>query len=300
MSKPIITSWSDYELIDCGDFEKLERFGPYILRRPEPQALWDKKLSETEWEKMTHAFFKKEKSSAGQVSENEKGKWILKPGMPEQWFIQYQSGELKFSLRLGLTSFKHVGVFPEQASNWDWIFRTVKEIPVSKPRVLNLFAYTGGASLAACAAGADVYHLDSVKPVISWARQNMEASGLSNIHWLVEDSMKFLRREVKRGNFYHGIILDPPAYGRGPEGEKWILEDGMNELIKLTAKLASDSSFFLVLNMYSMGFSPLVAENLLKMAFPKHSSLDVAECSIASTSGWLLPLGIAGRLKKNT
>ena len=210
------TAWKDYELIDAGGFEKLERFGKWILRRPEPQAIWDKSLEDREWQKLAHASFVK---AAG--ADAEKGQWHLKPGMADRWRIRYQQGGMTLKFRLGLTSFKHVGLFPEQAANWDWIYEKVKTLPKGeKPRVLNLFAYTGGASLAACAAGADVTHVDSVKQVVSWSRENMESSGLDGIRWVVEDAFKFVQREVRRGKTYHGILLDPPAYGRGPDGEK--------------------------------------------------------------------------------
>lgn len=214
--------WKDYELIDSGDYEKLERFGKYIIRRPEPQAVWRKSLSETEWESSADATFKREKGKVAQDG-NDKGVWIQKKGMPDQWFIGYRYKEMNLKFRLGLTSFKHVGLFPEQSENWDFIYDTIKELEVSEPKVLNLFAYTGGASIAAKSAGADVTHVDSVKQVITWSRENMEASGMDNIRWIVEDALKFCRREVKRGKKYNGIILDPPAYGRGPDGEKWVL-----------------------------------------------------------------------------
>jgi 23S rRNA (cytosine1962-C5)-methyltransferase len=252
--------WKDYELIDSGGFEKLERFGDYTLIRPEPQACWNKSLADTEWKMIAHVRFLREKS--GTDKEGEKGRWEFLKKMPEQWFISYQYKEMTLRFRLGLTAFKHVGIFPEQAENWNYIFDTVKSARTDNNRMLNLFAYTGGASLAARAAGADVVHVDSVKPVVSWARENMEASGLTDIHWVVEDAMKFVRREVKRGNKYNGIILDPPAYGRGPEGEKWVLEDGINEMMMLCSQLLEKSNSFLVLNMYSMGYSALVADNL--------------------------------------
>ncbi len=244
--------WSDYELIDSGNFEKLERFGRYITARPEPQALWNKSLSDAEWKQRTNAYFRKDKRN------EERGEWDIKPQMPQQWFVNYRHENMKLRMRLGLTSFKHVGLFPEQAENWNFIYEQVKKIGTSA-RVLNLFAYTGGASLAARSAGADVTHVDSVKPVITWARENMEASGLDGIRWIVDDALKFVRREVKRGKKYNGIILDPPAYGRGPDGEKWILEENLNELLSLCHQLLEPRNSFLVLNLYSMGLSALLA-----------------------------------------
>ncbi len=283
--------WVDYELLDSGYFEKLERFGPYVLSRPEPQALWSPRLSSGEWNKLSHAEFVKDKSGKEIYEGAERGKWILKPGMPEQWSIRYQYGNMHLSFRLGLTSFKHVGLFPEQAENWDWIFDTLCRMQASSPRVLNLFAYTGGASLAAKAAGADVTHVDSVRQVIHWSRENMEKSGLSDIRWVVEDALKFLRREVRRGKSYHGIILDPPAYGRGPEGEKWILEEGIYEMMALCKQLLSEPEQFLVLNLYSMGYSALIAENLFTDHF-RIPACQSGELYIPDRAGRKLPLGI--------
>jgi 23S rRNA (cytosine1962-C5)-methyltransferase len=234
---------------------------------------------------MSHAEFRKEKNDP------EKGKWILKKGMPEQWEIAYTSGELKFRLRLGLTSFRHIGVFPEQAENWDYIYPTVKSLAENSPKVLNLFAYTGGSSLAARAAGADVYHVDSVKPVVTWARENMELSRFDNIRWVVEDAMKFVRREVRRGSKYSGIILDPPAYGRGPEGEKWVLDDGLPEMMNLCGELLEDENAFLILNMYSIGYSALVADNLVNSHFSNTGKKEFGELYLTDKFGKRLPLG---------
>ncbi|HRY32868.1 MAG TPA: class I SAM-dependent methyltransferase [Bacteroidales bacterium] len=284
--------WTDYELIDSGIFEKLERFGKYILIRPEPQAIWDKNLSEKEWEALSHAKFSKDRNHP------EKGQWHLKPLMPEQWHINYPLGNRQLTFRLGLTAFKHVGIFPEQSVNWDYIYFTVnrlKEEQAIRPRVLNLFAYTGGASLAACAAGADVVHVDSVKAVITWARHNMEASKLDGIRWIVEDAMKFVLREVRRGTIYDGIILDPPAYGRGPAGEKWLLEDHILQLSDACRKLLDPSHGYFVYNLYSMGFSSLVLENLVDSIFKTSNSCESGELYIPDRGGRKLPLGIFSR-----
>ena len=220
--------FADYELIDSGGFLKLERFGQFITIRPEPQAVWDSSLTMPEWEKMAHVRFEPKSSSSGN--------WVkLKKNMPDQWQIKYaiQSIESKeIAFRLGLTSFKHVGIFPEQAVNWEYIADSVSRMPIQPVRFLNLFAYTGGASLAARAAGAETLHLDSIKQVVNWANENQQLSGLKDIRWVVEDALKFARREVKRGNKYNGIILDPPAFGHGPNGEKWKLEDQINEMVK--------------------------------------------------------------------
>lgn len=283
--------WKDYELIDSGDYEKLERFGKYIIRRPEPQAVWHKSLPEKEWEDAADATFKKEKGKTSQDG-NDKGVWVQKNGMPDQWFINYQYKEMKLRFRLGLTSFKHVGVFPEQSENWDFIYDTVRSLNVSEPKVLNLFAYTGGASIAAKSAGADVTHVDSVKQVITWSRENMDASDLHDIRWIVEDALKFCRREVKRGKKYNGIILDPPAYGRGPDGEKWILEENIAEIMSLCSQLLEDSNSFLILNLYSMGFSAVIADNLIKDYFPDVKDRTYGELIVPEKSGKNLPLSI--------
>lgn len=290
--------WEDYELIDSGDFEKLERFGRYITRRPEPQAIWHKSLPEEEWARLATASFRREAGS------EERGRWSLKPNQPEQWRISQRVGNRKITLRLGLTSFKHVGVFPEQAENWNFIFESVrgqvernKGRDNSRPKVLNMFAYTGGASLAAAAAGAEVTHVDSVKQCISWARENMEESGLEGIRWVVEDALKFARREVKRGHRYEGIILDPPAYGRGPEGEKWVLEQNISEMLTLCGELLT-SGGFLVLNLYSMGLSAMLAKSAVNQVIPSPAFEQFGELYFTDRAGKSLPLGVYYRCKK--
>ena len=283
-------NWIEYELIDSGYFEKLERFGKYITIRPEPQAVWKRKMEYKEWEKCAHVKFISKSSSAGT--------WKKFKEMPDQWKIKYHVGNSDITFRLGLTSFKHVGVFPEQAVNWDFIYNQVTKIKksVDQPRVLNLFAYTGGASLAAKAAGADVIHLDSIKQVVSWSKENMELSNLDNVRWLVEDAMTFVRREVKRGKKYHGIILDPPAYGHGPNGENWKLEEMINEMIHSVAQILEPQDSFLVLNTYSLGFSALIIQNLVKEAFGKRAdTAQWGEIFLPATSGVNLPLGVFAR-----
>lgn len=281
--------FKDYELIDVGHFEKLERFGQYITIRPEPQAVWDKTLSNTEWEKRAHIKFISRSSSSGE--------WKKLKQMPDQWSIKYtiNNSAAAVQFRLGLTSFKHVGIFPEQASNWDYIFQTVKEMKTPQPRVLNLFAYTGGASLVAKAAGADITHVDSIKQVVTWSKENMQLSGLTDIRWVVEDALKFVKREEKRGNKYNGIILDPPAFGHGPNGEKWKLEDNINEMISLVLQLLDEKEHFLILNAYSLGFSSLIIENLLKKKAGEQ--LHTGELYLQATEGNKLPLGVFGRFK---
>ena len=286
--------WEDYELIDSGDFEKLERFGRWVTRRPEPQAIWHKSLSEEEWRRLATASFRREAGS------EERGKWALSPRQPEQWRISQRVGEGRITLRLGLTSFKHVGVFPEQAENWNFIFESVKGLQkggIQRPKVLNMFAYTGGASLAAAAASAEVTHVDSVKQCISWARENMEESGLEGIRWVVEDALKFARREVKRGHRYEGIILDPPAYGRGPEGEKWVLEQNISEMLALCGELLAPNGF-LVLNLYSMGLSAMLAKSAVNQIIASPSFEQFGELYFTDRAGKSLPLGVYYRCKK--
>ncbi len=282
----------DYELIDSGGFLKLERFGQYVTIRPEPQAVWDSTLSMPEWEKMAHVRFEPKSSSSGN--------WVkLKKNMPDQWQIKYaiQSIESKeITFRLGLTSFKHVGIFPEQAVNWEFIADSVARMPKQPARFLNLFAYTGGASLAARAAGAETLHLDSIKQVVNWANENQQLSGLKDIRWVVEDALKFARREVKRGNKYNGIILDPPAFGHGPNGEKWKLEDQINEMVKLVLELLDDQYHFLILNAYSLGFSSLILENLLQSG-DKKRRVEIGELYLEDRFSKRLPLGAFGRLR---
>lgn len=285
------TEFTAYELLDSGNYMKLERFGDFVLSRPEPQAVWDKSLSEQEWKSLSHAEFERDKQSP------EKGKWTLKKSMKEQWVIPYKYNTLNLSFRLGLSSFKHVGLFPEQASNWSYIYDSVKQLKTPQPKVLNLFAYTGAASLAARAAGADVTHVDSVKQVISWAREDMELSKLDNIRWVVEDAMKFVKREVKRGNKYNGIILDPPAYGRGPEGEKWVIEDQLNELLKLCYQLLDPQEHFYILNLYSIGFSAVIVKTLIDQIHNHPKNVEIGELTVTDKFGKSLPLSIYGRYR---
>lgn len=282
--------FSEYELIDSGNFEKLERFGEYITIRPEPQAVWNKNLTEEAWKNKAHVKFVPLSSS--------NGKWEFLKKMPENWELEYKHQELNIKFNLALTKFKHVGIFPEQSVNWDFIFEKLQVIKqqVEKPKVLNLFAYTGGSSLAACAGGAETYHVDSIKQVVSWANRNMESSKLKDIRWVVEDAVKFVKREVKRGKVYHGIILDPPAYGHGTDGEKWKLEDQINEMIADVLSLLDKEHHFFILNTYSLGFSSLIIENLmldnLKKADLKNVQPEFGELYIPSSTNQKLPLGV--------
>jgi 23S rRNA (cytosine1962-C5)-methyltransferase len=287
------SNFKDYELIDCGDFEKLERFGNIILIRPEPQAVWTKGLPESEWTKHHHIRFKGRSATSGE--------WIKKDQKtPDRWHIKYQHADIALQFRLALTSFKHLGIFPEQAVNWDYIIKCIRAFKTRQPKVLNLFAYTGGASLAARAAGAETTHVDSIKQVVSWANENQTLSGLDNIRWTVEDALKFVKREVKRGKKYNGIILDPPAYGHGPNGEKWKLEDNIQEMMQDVVTLLDEEEHFLILNTYSLGFSSVIVDNLIRSSFPEVKNLESGELYLQATSGCKLPLGVFGKFFKTS
>ena len=324
--------WKDYELLDSGRGEKLERFGQVVMCRPEPKALWDKSLPDAEWRRLAHFAFRLSGKNAGSGAIEDRGTWERLKKMDDQWYIRYGgAGERvqagadgkggadriagpQFRLRLGLTAFKHVGVFPEQAPNWEFIYRQVQRLggvapETAAPRVLNLFAYTGGASLAAKAAGADVTHLDSVRQVVTWARGNMEASGLDGIRWIVEDAMKFVQREARRGNLYDGIILDPPAYGHGPDGEKWKLDESLFGLLQNVSAILKPSKSFMVLNLYSNGYSAALGETLVREAFRLERNekaesgaavyqLTSGELALNDRFGKALPLSIYVRLER--
>lgn len=289
-------SWKDYELIDSGEFEKLERFGKYILIRPEPQAIWKKVLSEEQWKKMAHAKFVREQKDKFRFTDDVKGGWSRQPQMPESWEIQYVYNDLKMTLRLALTGFGHVGVFPEQGSNWNFIFDSVRSWRTGQPKVLNLFAYTGAASVVARAAGAQVVHCDASRPGLNWANQNMQLNNLSDIRWVYEDALKFVRREVKRGNRYNGIIMDPPPYGRGPDGEKWTLQEQLDEFIRLGSQLLEDHDCFFILSMYAVGLSTTVGFNVVK-AYLDSANIEYGELFLKGTNDRNLPMGTFLRYK---
>ncbi len=297
-------NFADYELIDCGDFEKLERFGNYVTIRPEPQAVWNKKLSDKEWEKHAHTRYISKSASSGI--------WQKMKRMPDQWVIKYRFPALgkhakkDISFRLHLSNARDLGVFPEQAVNWDFVYNAVYSFhdrdqgkpgrrSLSDIRILNLFAYTGIASLAARATGADVTHLDSIKQVITQARDNMELSGLKDIRWVIEDAITFVKREIKRGKRYHGILLDPPAYGHGPKGESWKLESQINEMVRQVLKLCEDN-YFLILTSATQGFSALMIENVFKCH--TYDPMEIGEMYIRSNTDQKLPCGVFGRILK--
>ena len=300
------SQWADYQLLDSGNYQKLERFGQIVMARPEPKALWDKSMSDADWARLCHTRFVPGAGFA-KAGKEDSGTWERLKKMEDQWYIRY-NGSPKFRLRLGLTSFKHVGVFPEQAPNWEFIFEHTSALVAKAkaanrpaPRVLNLFAYTGAASLAAKCAGADVTHLDSVRQVVTWARGNMEESRLDGIRWVVEDALKFAKRELKRGNKYQGIILDPPAYGHGPDGEKWKLDELLFDLLKTVAGILEPKDSFMVLNLYSNGYSATLGETLVKQAFglsAQTGELESGELALMDNFGKALPLSIFVRLAR--
>ena len=290
------SSWQDYSLIDSGDFEKLERFGNYVLIRPEPQAIWERSLPEQEWKRQAHAHFSREQSDKFRFTDEVKGGWKKLKEIPESWQVNYQYNELKLTLRLAMTGFGHVGIFPEQGENWNFIHDTVRSWKVERPRVLNLFAYTGAASVVARSAGAEVTHVDASRPGLNWANQNMQLNGQADIRWVYEDAFKFAKREVKRGKRYHGIIMDPPPYGRGPEGEKWTLQEQLNELVKLSKDLLEPQQSFFILSMYAVGLSAIVGLNVVKTHFTP-TDLEFGEFFLKSKQGKDLPMGTLVRFR---
>jgi len=279
-------NWQDYDLLDSGDFKKLERFGSYITIRPEPQAVWKPSEAIAVWKERANVEFIPQSSSSGE--------WKKYKNMPDNWVIQYLLGEKKLTFNLALTKFKHVGIFPEQADNWEFIASSLQAMQVPKAKVLNLFAYTGGASLAAAAYGAETFHVDSIKQVVSWANRNMVSTGLQDIRWVVEDAMKFVQRELKRGHRYEGIILDPPAYGHGPNGESWKLEDQIDALLAAVFRLLNPEKHFFIINTYSLGFSSLILENLFLNNYPYTIPYDCGELYLpyGKDHSRKLPLGV--------
>ena len=277
--------WKDYEVIDTSGGEKLERWGKYILLRPDPQVIWNTPKEAKEWKALNGHYHR---SSRGG------GEWEFH-NLPEEWSIQYKN----LTFRLKPFSFKHTGLFPEQAVNWDWITEIIQK--AGRPvKVLNLFAYTGGATLAAAKAGAGVTHVDASKGMVAWAKENASISGLSGapIRYLVDDCTKFVEREIRRGNTYDGIIMDPPSYGRGPKGEIWKIEDNIYPLLTLTAKLLDKNALFFLINSYTTGLQPAVLTYLLNATVGKRLGGTAVSSEIGlpfKRNGWVLPCGASGR-----
>ena len=282
----IADNWKDYEVLDTSNGEKLERWGNYLLVRPDPQVIWDTPHTHKGWKKKNGHYHR---SSRGG------GEWEFFD-LPEQWSIKYHPLNLTFNLKP--FSFKHTGLFPEQAVNWDWFSDKIKK--AGRPiKVLNLFAYTGGATLAAAAAGAQVTHVDASKGMVTWARENARSSGLSEapIRWIVDDCVKFVEREIRRGNHYDGIIMDPPSYGRGPKGEIWKIEDAIFPLVTLCEKLLSREPLFFLINSYTTGLAPSVLSYMLGIALAGYKGdISAEEVGLPVTStGLVLPCGASGR-----
>ena len=278
--------WKDYELIDTGNGEKLERWGTYILRRPDPQIIWPANNNNGQWDRADAHYHRS--SSGG-------GKWEFKKKLPKRWKISYKG----MSFHIEPTGFKHTGLFPEQAVNWSWMMDKIRSAkrPVN---VLNLFAYTGGATVAAAHAGASVCHVDASKGMVQWAKENINLSGLSDrpVRFITDDVIKFVQREKRRGSIYDAVIMDPPSYGRGPKGEIWKIEDEIYPLVELCMDVLSKEPLFFLVNSYTTGFSPTVVENILKMTVGrKHKGLiSSGEVGLpVSSTGLILPCGIFGR-----
>jgi len=306
----IADNWKDYEVIDTSCGEKLERWGSYILLRPDPQVIWNTPKKAREWRRLNGHYHRSPKGG---------GEWEFF-GLPQEWSIRY--GSLTF--RLKPFSFKHTGLFPEQAVNWDWFSEIIKRRHTSQDihmpdngrhaspgvlmstkakrpvKVLNLFAYTGGATLAAAAAGASVTHVDASKGMVAWARENAAASGLADapIRWLVDDCVKFVEREIRRGNTYDGIIMDPPSYGRGPKGEVWKLEENIYPFLELASRLLSEDALFFLINSYTTGLQPAVLTYMLNTTVVKKMGGRAVSSEIGlpvTESGLILPCGASGR-----
>lgn len=281
----IAEQWTDFELLDLGGGEKLERWGDVILRRPDPVAIWPAPAGSSRWNGPDAHYHR---SSAGG------GRWEYKKRLPERWTIQYK--DLKFYVRP--TGFKHTGLFPEQAVNWDWMMQKIRAAgrPIS---VLNLFAYTGGATVACAAAGASVCHVDAAKNMVTWGRENLELSGLGDrpVRWITDDVLKFIQKEKRRGKSYDAIVMDPPSFGHGPSGEVWKLEEQLFELVTQTVSLLTPTPLFLLVNSYTGGFSSLLLKNVMELACKgRGGKIETGEVGLrASQRPLILPCGIYGR-----
>ena len=281
----IADNWKDYEVLDTSSGEKLERWGDYILVRPDPQVIWNTPKTLKGWKRPNGHYHRSSKGG---------GEWEFFD-LPNEWSIHYR--ELTFHLKP--FSFKHTGLFPEQAVNWDWFSQLIQN--AGRPiKVLNLFAYTGGATLAAAAAGANVTHVDASKGMVNWAKENAAASGLSDapIRWLVDDCVKFVEREIRRGNKYDGIIMDPPSYGRGPKGEIWKIEENIYPFVELTSQILSDNALFFLINSYTTGLQPAVLSYMINTVITSKFGGKVTAEEIGlpvSSNGLVLPCGASGR-----
>ena len=280
-------NWKDYEVLDCSGGEKLERWGDYVLVRPDPQVIWNTKKEAKGWNKKNAHYHRSSKGG---------GEWEFFD-LPKQWSICY--GNLTFQLKP--FRFKHTGLFPEQAVNWDWCAEKIRGAG-RRVKVLNLFAYTGGATVSAAAAGAMVTHVDASKGMVSWAKENAASSGLRDapIRWIVDDCVKFVEREIRRGNTYDAIIMDPPSYGRGPKGEIWKIEDAIHPLIKLCTQILSDDPLFFLINSYTTGLAPAVLTYMLATELKKwNGHVDSQEIGLpVSGNGLVLPCGASGRWER--
>lgn len=278
--------WKDYEVIDTGNGEKLERWGDVVLRRPDPQIIWPIEHESKQWFQV-HGHYHRSRSGGGQ--------WDMKKPIPDRWTIGYR--DLKFYIRP--TSFKHTGLFPEQAVNWAWMMDKIAA--AKRPiKVLNLFAYTGGATTACAYAGAEVVHVDAAKGMVQWAKENVQLSGLGHrpVRFITDDVFKFVQREQRRGNKYDAIIMDPPSYGRGPGGETWKLEQSLYPFIESCMSIMSDNPLFMLINSYTTGLSPSVLDNMYQMTMKKRygGHIHCGEIGLPIThSGLVLPCGILGR-----
>lgn len=296
-------NWKDYEVIDTSNGEKLERWGDYLLVRPDPQVIWNTKRTAPGWKKKNGIYHRSSKGG---------GEWEFFD-LPKEWTIEYYlNGDAKEKLTFGLKpfSFKHTGLFPEQATNWDWFSSIIKEEKRNNPNkeisVLNLFAYTGGATLSAAKAGAKVTHVDASKGMVTWAKENAMLSGLENapIRWLVDDCVKFVEREIRRQNHYDAIILDPPSYGRGPKGEIWKIEESLYPLLELLTQILSDKPLFFLLNSYTTGLQPAVMQYMLSVTAGKKflnngGNITSGEIGLpVSGNGLVLPCGASARCSR--
>lgn len=287
--------WTDYEVIDTSDGDKLERWGKYILQRPDPQVIWNTPKGQ-EWKHINAHYHRSHKGG---------GEWEFFD-LPKEWTIHYPLPAGRLTFHLKPFSFKHTGLFPEQAANWEWfssiISREKSEHPDRPIKVLNLFAYTGGATVAATMAGAEVTHVDASKGMVTWAHENANSSGLENAHirWLVDDCMKFVEREIRRGNKYDGIIMDPPSYGRGPKGEIWKIEEKIYPLIQDCRKILSDDALFFLVNSYTTGLQPAVLHYMLGTALKDlPGTIEADEVGLPVTkTGLVLPCGASGRWER--